>query len=238
MPLYDRDVIIACDFSGRDETLKFLNSLGELRPWLKIGMELFYAEGPDFVRELKGRGYRIFFDLKLHDIPTTVSRTMSVLSRLDVDMINVHAAGTRAMMEAALSGAIRPDGSRPILLAVTQLTSTDEERMQKELLIHASMQDTVLAYAENASLAGLDGVVCSAWEAGIVRRRCGEQFCTVTPGIRFAEGEAADQKRVATPSLAAELGSQMIVVGRPITRSEDPKQAYIRCRQEFLGKDV
>lgn len=230
-----KDVIIACDFSGREEVFDFLDKMGEARPFLKIGMELFYAEGPQIVRDLKARGHKLFLDLKLHDIPNTVTKSMSVLSRLDVDMVNLHAAGTRAMMEAALEGLMRPDGTRPLLIAVTQLTSTSEERMQKELLIGAGIEETVLHYGENAKLAGLDGVVCSPLEAGAIKNRCGQGFLTVTPGVRFADGEKGDQVRVMTPDQAKEIGSDYIVVGRPITAAADPKAAYERCVREFVG---
>ena len=221
-----KDVIIACDFSSSEETLRFLDKLGEKRPYVKIGMELFYAEGPEIVREIKARGHQIFLDLKLHDIPNTVKKSMSVLSRLDVDMVNLHAAGTRAMMEAALEGVTRPDGSRPLVIAVTQLTSTSQERMQEELLISAPIDETVMHYAANAEKAGLDGVVCSPMEAGKVHETCGKQFLTVTPGIRFADGDKGDQVRVTTPAQAKEIGSDYIVVGRPITGADDPVAAF------------
>ena len=230
-----KDVIVACDFDSREQTLAFLDRFTEEKPFVKIGMELFYAEGPAIVRELKARGHRIFLDLKLHDIPNTVKKAMKVLSGLDVDMVNLHAAGTRAMMEAALEGLTRPDGSRPLLLAVTQLTSTDEERMRAELLIDQPLDHVVLSYAANAAAAGLDGVVCSPLEAGQVHERCGAAFLTVTPGVRFAEGDAGDQKRVTTPARARELGSDYIVVGRPITQAADPMAAYRRCVKEFVG---
>lgn len=230
----NRDVIIACDFSSGEETFAFLKHFGKDKPYLKIGMELFYAEGPQIVRELKKQGYRLFLDLKLHDIPNTVKRAMHVLSDLDVDMVNLHAAGTRAMMEAALEGLTRPDGSRPMLIAVTQLTSTDSSALKEELLIPEPMNDVVLSYAGNAAAAGLDGVVCSPLEAGIVHQQCGAQFLTVTPGIRFADGSAGDQKRVTTPETARQLGSDFIVVGRPITRAENPVLAWERCCKEFL----
>jgi orotidine-5'-phosphate decarboxylase len=217
----NRDVIIACDFSSAEETFRFLDLFkNEARkPFLKIGMELFYAEGPEIVREIKRRGHRIFLDLKLHDIPNTVKKAMAVLSRLDVDMCNVHAAGTIEMMRAAVEGLTRPDGTRPLLIAVTQLTSTSEERMQRELLISASINDTIVKYAQNTREAGLDGVVCSPLEAGMVKAACGKEFLTVTPGVRFADGEVADQVRVTTPARAREIGSDYIVVGRPITAS-------------------
>ena len=230
-----KDVIIACDFSSREETLAFLDKFSGKKPYVKIGMELFYAEGPEIVREIKARGHQIFLDLKLHDIPNTVKKSMSVLSRLDVDMVNLHAAGTRAMMEAALEGVTRPDGSRPLVIAVTQLTSTSQERMQEELLISAPIDETVMHYAANAEKAGLDGVVCSPMEAGKVHETCGKQFLTVTPGIRFADGDKGDQVRVTTPAQAKEIGSDYIVVGRPITAAADPVAAYERCVAEFVG---
>ncbi|MDE7451664.1 MAG: orotidine-5'-phosphate decarboxylase [Alistipes sp.] len=230
------DVIIACDFASAEDTFHFLNrfSTGSEKPFLKIGMELFYAEGPDIVREIKRRGHRIFLDLKLHDIPNTVRKAMAVLSHLDVDMCNVHAAGTVEMMRAAREGLTRPDGTRPLLIAVTQLTSTSEERMQRELLIGSSMNETIVQYARNAREAGLDGVVCSPLEAGMVHEACGADFLTVTPGVRFADGEVADQVRVTTPARAREIGSDFIVVGRPITAADDPVAAYRRCVDEFL----
>lgn len=230
-----KDVIIACDFSSKEETLAFLDKFSGKKPYVKIGMELFYAEGPEIVREIKARGHQIFLDLKLHDIPNTVKNSMSVLSRLDVDMVNLHAAGTRAMMEAALEGVTRPDGSRPLVIAVTQLTSTSQERMQEELLISAPIDETVMHYAANAEKAGLDGVVCSPMEAGKVHETCGKQFLTVTPGIRFADGDKGDQVRVTTPAQAKEIGSDYIVVGRPITAAADPVAAYERCVAEFVG---
>lgn len=230
-----KDVIIACDFSSKEETLAFLDKFSGKKLYVKIGMELFYAEGPEIVREIKARGHQIFLDLKLHDIPNTVKKSMSVLSRLDVDMVNLHAAGTRAMMEAALEGVTRPDGSRPLVIAVTQLTSTSQERMQEELLISAPIDDTVMHYAANAEKAGLDGVVCSPMEAGKVHETCGKQFLTVTPGIRFADGDKGDQVRVTTPAQAKEIGSDYIVVGRPITAAADPVAAYERCVAEFVG---
>ncbi|MBO8439065.1 MAG: orotidine-5'-phosphate decarboxylase [bacterium] len=230
-----RDVIIACDFSSAEETMKFLDKFREKKPFVKIGMELYYAEGPSIVREIKRRGHRIFLDLKLHDIPNTVKKAMAVLSRLDVDMCNVHAAGTIEMMRAAVEGLTREDGTRPLLIAVTQLTSTSEERMQKELLINATINDTVVKYAQNAKEAGLDGVVCSPLEAGMVKKACGEEFMTVTPGIRFADGEAGDQVRITTPARAREIGTDYIVVGRPITAAADPVAAYRRCVAEFVG---
>ena len=230
-----KDVIIACDFSSKEETLAFLDQFSGKKPYVKIGMELFYAEGPEIVRAIKARGHQIFLDLKLHDIPNTVKKAMAVLSRLDVDMINLHAAGTRAMMEAALEGVTRPDGTRPLVIAVTQLTSTSQERMQEELLISAPMDQTVMHYAANAVQAGLGGVVCSPMEAGKVHERCGKAFLTVTPGIRFADGEKGDQVRVTTPAQAKEIGSDYIVVGRPITAAADPVAAYARCVKEFVG---
>ena len=230
-----KDVIIACDFAGSGETFAFLDQFREEKPFVKIGMELFYAAGPQIVRQIKARGHRIFLDLKLHDIPNTVKKAMRSLSALDVDIVNLHAAGTRAMMEAALEGLTRPDGTRPLLIAVTQLTSTDEEHMRSELLIERPLDEVVLAYAGNAARAGLDGVVCSPLEAGKVHERCGEGFLTVTPGVRFADGERGDQKRVTTPERARELGSDYIVVGRPITQADDPIAAYRKCVKEFLG---
>ncbi len=229
-----KDVIIACDFPDRESTLAFLDRFqGSRKPFVKIGMELFYGAGPDIVREIKARGHRIFLDLKLHDIPNTVRKAMKVLSALDVDMVNVHAAGTVAMMKAALEGLTRADGTRPLLIAVTQLTSTSEETMQKELLIGAGIGDTIVRYAQNAREAGLDGVVCSPLEAAMVKEACGEAFLTVTPGIRFADAAADDQVRITTPARAREIGSDYIVVGRPITAAEDPVAAYERCMKEF-----
>ena len=230
-----KDVIIACDFASADDTFKFLDKFTEEKPFVKIGMELFYAEGPSIVREIKRRGHKIFLDLKLHDIPNTVKKSMAVLSKLDVDMTNLHAAGTIDMMKAALEGLTREDGTRPILIAVTQLTSTSEERMQKELLINASINDTIVKYAQNAKVAGLDGVVCSPLEAGMVKQACSKDFITVTPGVRFADGEVGDQVRVTTPDKAREIGSDYIVVGRPITQADDPVAAYRRCCKEFIG---
>ena len=229
----NRDVIIACDFSSAAETYAFLDKFQDEKPFVKIGMELFYAEGPAIVREIKRRGHRIFLDLKLHDIPNTVKKSMSVLSRLDVDMCNLHAAGTIEMMKAALEGLTRPDGTRPLLIAVTQLTSTSEERMRNDLLIDHNINDVVVHYAKNAKVAGLDGVVCSPLEAGIVKEACGAEFMTVTPGIRFADGEVGDQVRITTPEKAREIGTDYIVVGRPITAAADPVVAYRRCMQEF-----
>ena len=230
-----KDVIVACDFSSAEETFAFLDRFTEEKPFVKIGMELFYAAGPQIVRDIKSRGHRIFLDLKLHDIPNTVQKAMRVLSSLDVDMVNLHAAGTAAMMRAALEGLTRPDGTRPLLLAVTQLTSTDEQTMRSELLIGRPLDEVVMCYARNAAQAGLDGVVCSPLEAGKVHEKCGESFLTVAPGVRFADGDVGDQKRVTTPARAKELGSDYIVVGRPITRAEDPVAAYRRCVKEFVG---
>ena len=231
----NHDVIIALDFPSAQDVYAFLEKFQEEKPFVKIGMELFYAEGPDIVRQIKARGHKIFLDLKLHDIPNTVKSAMRVLSRLDVDMVNLHAAGTIDMMRAALEGLTREDGTRPLLLAVTQLTSTSEERMRKELLINATMPDTVKHYAYNAFIAGLDGVVCSPLEAALVKEACGKNFATVTPGIRFADSAADDQSRVMTPEKARLNGSDYIVVGRPITRAADPVAAYRRCVKEFVG---
>ena len=230
-----KDVIIALDFPSAEETYRFLDQFTGRKPFVKIGMELFYAEGPSIVREIKKRGHKIFLDLKLHDIPNTVKKSMAVLSRLDVDMTNLHAAGTVDMMKAAVEGLTREDGTRPLLIAVTQLTSTSEERMQNELLINASINDTIVKYAQNAKEAGLDGVVCSPLEAGMVKENCGADFMTVTPGVRFADGDIGDQVRVTTPARAKEIGSDYIVVGRPITAAEDPVAAYRRCVNEFVG---
>lgn len=230
-----RDVIIACDFASKEDTLRFLSQFTEEKPFVKIGMELFYAEGPAIVRELKARGHKIFLDLKLHDIPNTVKKAMAVLSGLDVDICNLHASGTIAMMEAALEGLTRPDGTRPLLIAVTQLTSTDQTRMENDLWIHAPIDEVVLHYAQNAKAAGLDGVVCSPLEARKVHDACGAGFLTVTPGVRFADGDVGDQKRVTTPAKAREIGSDYIVVGRPITAAADPVAAYRRCMAEFVG---
>jgi len=230
-----KDVIIACDFNTKEQVLEFLDHFQDQKPYIKIGMELFYAEGPAIIKEIKGRGHKIFLDLKLHDIPTTVKKAMHVLSNFDVDMVNVHAAGTKDMMTAALEGLTRPDGTRPLLIAVTQLTSTSEERMQQELLIEKPLADTVLHYAENSKNAGLDGVVCSPLEAGLVHDRCGNEFLTITPGVRFADSAVGDQVRITTPAKAKELGSDYIVVGRPITQAKDPVQAYLRCVNEFLN---
>ena len=231
-----KDVIIACDFSSKEQTLAFLDRFTGRKPFVKIGMELYYAEGPEIVREIKKRGHRIFLDLKLHDIPNTVRKTMQVLSRLDVDMTNVHAAGTVDMMRAAVEGLTREDGTRPLLIAVTQLTSTSEERMQRELLISASIEATIAKYAENAKEAGLDGVVCSPLEAQLVKTACGAEFMTVTPGIRFADASKDDQVRITTPARAREIGSDYIVVGRPVTAADDPVAAYERCCKEFLNE--
>ena len=230
-----KDVIVALDFADAGQVFAFLDRFTETKPFVKIGMELYYAEGPQIVREIKARGHKIFLDLKLHDIPNTVKKAMRVLSNLDVDMVNLHAAGTRAMMEAALEGLTRPDGSRPLLLAVTQLTSTDQAAMERELWIEKPLDQVVMHYAENAAAAGLDGVVCSPLEAGKVHESCGAAFLTVTPGVRFADGDVGDQKRVTTPARARELGSDYIVVGRPITQAADPVAAYNRCVEEFLG---
>ena len=235
-----KDVIIACDFNSKADLMTFLDKFEneDRKPFLKVGMELFYAEGPAIVKEIKARGHKIFLDLKLHDIPNTVKKAMAVLSALDVDICNLHAAGTAAMMEAALEGLTRADGTHPLLIAVTQLTSTSEERMQKDLLIDRPLDEVVMHYAKNAKDAGLDGVVCSPLEAGKVKAVCGDAFLTVTPGVRFADGEIGDQVRVTTPAKARELGSDYIVVGRPITQAADPVQAYHRCIREFLGGEV
>ena len=230
-----KDVIIACDFASKEATLEFLDKFTGKKPFVKIGMELFYAEGPAIVREIKERGHKIFLDLKLHDIPNTVKKSMAVLSRLDVDMTNLHAAGTISMMEGALEGLTRPDGTRPLLIAVTQLTSTDQERMENDLLIKEPIDKVVMHYANNAKTAGLDGVVCSPLEAGKVHETCGANFLTVTPGVRFADGDIGDQKRVMTPAEAKKIGSDYIVVGRPITAAADPVAAYNRCCEEFIG---
>ena len=230
-----KDVIIACDFASKEATINFLDKFTDVKPFVKIGMELFYAEGPEIVREIKARGHKIFLDLKLHDIPNTVKKSMAVLSRLDVDMTNLHAGGTISMMQAALEGLTREDGTRPLLIAVTQLTSTDQERMENDLLIKEPIDKVVMHYANNAKIAGLDGVVCSPLEAGKVHDTCGKEFLTVTPGVRFADGDIGDQKRVMTPSEAKKIGSDYIVVGRPITAAEDPVAAYKRCCEEFIG---
>ena len=230
-----KDVIIACDFDSAAKTFAFLDQFEGLdrKPFVKIGMELYYAEGPAIVKEIKRRGHKIFLDLKLHDIPNTVKKAMAVLSGLDVDMTNLHAAGTVRMMQGALEGLTRPDGTRPLLIAVTQLTSTDQESMENDLLIKEPIADVVMHYASNAAKAGLDGVVCSPLEAGLVHDRCGKSFLTVTPGVRFADGDIGDQKRVMTPAAAKEIGSDYIVVGRPITAAADPVAAYERCVAEF-----
>ena len=230
-----KDVIIALDFDSKEKTLAFLDQFTGKKPFVKIGMELFYAEGPSIVREIKARGHKIFLDLKLHDIPNTVKKAMAVLSGLDVDMTNLHAAGTVRMMQGALEGLTRPDGTRPLLIAVTQLTSTDQESMENDLLIKEPIADVVMHYASNAAKAGLDGVVCSPLEAGLVHDKCGKNFLTVTPGVRFADGDVGDQKRVMTPAAAREIGSDYIVVGRPITAAADPVAAYERCMAEFVG---
>jgi len=230
-----KDVIIACDFDSAEKTFAFLDKFTGKKPFVKIGMELYYAEGPEIVKEIKRRGHKIFLDLKLHDIPNTVKKAMAVLSRLDVDMTNLHAAGTVAMMEAAIEGLTRPDGSRPMLIAVTQLTSTSEERMKSDLLINEPIDKVVMHYASCAKTAGLDGIVCSPLEAGKVHDRCGKDFVTVTPGVRFADGEKGDQVRVMTPAEAKRIGSDYIVVGRPITAAADPVAAYERCCAEFIG---
>ena len=230
-----KDVIVACDFSSKEKVFEFLDKFQGRKPFVKIGMELFYAEGPEIVREIKKRGHKIFLDLKLHDIPNTVKKSMSVLSRLDVDMTNLHAAGATAMMEGALEGLTREDGTRPILIAVTQLTSTDEETMKRDLLINHPIDEVVMHYAMTAKNAGLDGIVCSPLEAGKVHDKCGKDFITVTPGVRFADGDVGDQKRVMTPAAAKEIGSDYIVVGRPITAAADPVVAYRRCVAEFVG---
>lgn len=229
-----KDVIIACDFADKETALNFLDKFEGRKPFVKIGMELFYAEGPQIVREIKARGHKIFLDLKLHDIPNTVKKSMAVLSRLDVDMCNLHAAGTSRMMEAALEGLTRPGGTRPLLIAVTQLTSTDQEAMERDLLIKEPIDKVVMHYAETAKNAGLDGVVCSPLEARKVHEVCGEKFLTVTPGVRFADGDIGDQKRVMTPEQAKKIGSDYIVVGRPITAAPDPVAAYERCIKEFV----
>jgi len=229
-----KDVIIACDFPNKEEVLNFLDKFVGRKPFVKIGMELFYGAGPEIVREIKARGHKIFLDLKLHDIPNTVKKAMSVLSGLDVDLCNLHASGTVRMMEAALEGLTRPDGTRPLLIAVTQLTSTDQESMENDLLIHEPIDKVVMHYAANAKKAGLDGVVCSPLEAGKVHEVCGKDFLTVTPGVRFADGDIGDQKRVMTPAEAKRIGSDYIVVGRPITAADDPVAAYERCIAEFV----
>ena len=229
-----KDVIVACDFASKEEVLNFLDKFEGRKPFVKIGMELYYAEGPAIVREIKERGHKIFLDLKLHDIPNTVKKSMKVLSTLGVDITNLHAAGTVRMMEAALEGLTRPDGTRPLLIAVTQLTSTDQESLEQDLWIEKPMADVVMHYASNAAKAGLDGVVCSPLEAEAVHNTCGKSFLTITPGVRFADGDIGDQKRVMTPAQAKEIGSDYIVVGRPITAAEDPVAAYERCVREFV----
>lgn len=229
-----KDVIVACDFSSAKQVFDFLDKFTDEKPFVKIGMELFYAEGPQIVKEIKNRGHKIFLDLKLHDIPNTVKKSMAVLSNLDVDLCNLHAAGTVRMMEAAIEGLTRPDGTRPLLIAVTQLTSTDQESMEKDLMIHEPIDQVVMHYAANAKKAGLDGVVCSPLEAGKVHEVCGKDFLTVTPGVRFADGDIGDQKRVMTPAEAKKIGSDYIVVGRPVTAAEDPVAAYRRCLDEFV----
>ncbi len=228
-----KDVIVACDFASAEQCFAFLDKFTDRKPFVKIGMELYYAEGPAIVREIKARGHKIFLDLKLHDIPNTVKKAMAVLSRLDVDITNLHAAGTTAMMQGALEGLTRPDGSRPLLIAVTQLTSTDQGSMERDILIKEPMADVVMHYAETAKNAGLDGIVCSPQEAGKVHDRCSKSFLTITPGVRFADGDVGDQKRVMTPRQAREIGSDYIVVGRPITAAADPVAAYERCVAEF-----
>lgn len=230
-----KDVIIACDFASKEAVMNFLDKFTDCKPFVKIGMELFYAEGPSIVKEIKARGHKIFLDLKLHDIPNTVKKSMAVLSGLDVDMTNLHAGGTVTMMQAGLKGLTRPDGTRPLLIAVTQLTSTSQERMEEDLLIKEPIDKVVMHYASNAAKAGLDGVVCSPLEAGKVHEICGKNFMTVTPGVRFADGDIGDQSRVMTPAQAKEIGSDYIVVGRPITAAEDPVAAYKRCVEEFVG---
>lgn len=230
-----KDVIVACDFSTKKEVFDFLSQFNEEKPYVKIGMELFYAEGPEIVREIKKMRHKIFLDLKLHDIPNTVMKSMKVLSNLDIDMCNLHAAGTISMMEAALQGLMREDGTRPLLIAVTQLTSTSQERMCNDLCIEKPLEEVVMHYAKNAKLAGLDGVVCSPLEAGKVHNTCGQDFLTITPGVRFADGDIGDQVRVTTPEKAKEIGSDYIVVGRPITAAPNPVEAYRRCVKEFIG---
>ena len=230
-----KDVIVACDFASAEQTLAFLDKFTGRKPFVKIGMELYYAEGPSIVRGIKQRGHKIFLDLKLHDIPNTVKKSMKVLSNLDVDITNLHAGGTKAMMKAALEGLTRADGTRPLLIAVTQLTSTDQEAMENDLLIHEPIDKVVMHYAKCAEESGLDGVVCSPLEAGKVHEYCGSDFLTITPGVRFADGDIGDQKRVMTPAAAKEIGSDYIVVGRPITQADDPVAAYRRCVEEFVG---
>ncbi len=228
-----KDVIVACDFANAEQVFAFLDKFTGRKPFVKIGMELFYGAGPEIVREIKKRGHKVFLDLKLHDIPNTVKKSMAVLSGLDVDLCNLHASGTVRMMEAALEGLTRPDGTRPLLIAVTQLTSTDQETLERDLMIHAPIDEVVMHYAETAKNAGLDGIVCSPLEAGKVHDKCGKDFLTVTPGVRFADGDVGDQKRVMTPAAAKEIGSDYIVVGRPITAAADPVAAYERCVAEF-----
>lgn len=230
-----KGVIIACDFSSKQEVIDFLSKFNEDKLFVKIGMELFYSEGPEIVRQIKKMGHKIFLDLKLHDIPNTVMKSMNVLSNLDIDMCNVHAAGTISMMEAALKGLTRKDGSRPILIAVTQLTSTSEDKMREEILIDKRIDEVVMQYAKNAQISGLDGVVCSPIEAGRVHNICGKEFLTITPGVRFYDSEIGDQVRVTTPAKAKEIGADYIVVGRPITKSDNPVEAYRRCIKEFIG---
>jgi orotidine-5'-phosphate decarboxylase len=229
-----KDVIVACDFASAEQTFAFLDKFTGKKPFVKIGMELYYAEGPSIVKEIKARGHKIFLDLKLHDIPNTVKKAMAVLSNLDVDITNLHAAGTTAMMQGALEGLTRPDGSRPLLIAVTQLTSTDQEAMERDILIKEPIDQVVMHYAKTAKNAGLDGIVCSPLEAGKVHDTCGKEFLTITPGVRFADGDVGDQKRVMTPAQAKEIGSDYIVVGRPITAAADPVAAYERCVAEFV----
>ena len=226
-------VIIACDFKNKEETLNFLNNFKDEKLYLKIGMELFYSEGPEIVREIKKRGHNIFLDLKLHDIPNTVEKAMKSLANLDVDMTNVHASGTIKMMEAGLRGLTREDGTRPLLIAVTQLTSTSQETMEQDLLIKENIEDVVIHYAENSKKAGLDGVVCSPLEVQAVKRKCGKEFLTITPGIRFSTDSKDDQSRITTPAKAKELGSDYIVVGRSITNAENPLEAYRKCVEDF-----
>ena len=228
-----KDVIVACDFASAEQTFAFLDQFTGRKPFVKIGMELYYAEGPEIVRQIKARGHKIFLDLKLHDIPNTVKKAMAVLRNLDVDITNLHAAGATAMMKGALEGLTREDGTRPLLIAVTQLTSTDQEALEKDILINKPIDEVVMHYAETAKNAGLDGIVCSPLEAGKVHDRCGQNFLTITPGVRFADGDVGDQKRVMTPTQAKEIGSDYIVVGRPITAAADPVAAYERCVAEF-----
>ena len=229
-----KDVIVACDFASAEQTFAFLDKFTDRKPFVKIGMELYYAEGPEIVRQIKARGHKIFLDLKLHDIPNTVKKAMAVLRNLDVDITNLHAAGTTAMMEGALEGLTREDGTRPLLIAVTQLTSTDQEALERDILIKEPIDQVVMHYAKTAKNAGLDGIVCSPLEAGKVHDACGQEFLTITPGVRFADGDVGDQKRVMTPAQAKEIGSDYIVVGRPITAAADPVAAYERCIREFV----